>query len=176
MTTYNINELLEKKKELEAQIVEVQSNINGDELTYHKEVQVDVSTKQTKEFEKRERVDLKKYTQKFEGLVSELNKVKTAIQKFNAENITEKLYDREKARKSYDYYTRIKNNLPKTKNAGRKTLRQDKDGNTLEYVDFEVEPMFSVEEVDKRLNEIAAQERKINTEIQKINLNAKIEL
>ena len=54
--------------------------------------------------------------------------------------------------------------------------RQDKDGVALEISDFKIEPMFTREEVEKLMNNLASQERKINTEVQRLNLNAQIEL
>lgn len=66
--------------------------------------------------------------------------------------------------------------LPKDKKHQRQVTRQNKEGVALETTESTVEPMFDKKDVEKRMNEFAAQERKINTSIQKENLNAKIEV
>lgn len=176
MKTYNINELLEKKKELETQITEVLGELNSKELTYEKQTFIDLVNKTEKEFEIKKKQDLTQFSQKYLGLVDELAKIKTAISKFNADNVAELLYKREKARTTLQYLKKIKETLPKNKNVGTKVHRQNSEGVALEVVDYEIVPLFNIEAVEKRLNETAAEERKVNTEIQKINLNATIDL
>lgn len=174
--SYNINELLEKKKELESQISEVKNYTTTQNLTYKKETYTDFTQKNSKPkvIEPREKLTLNKYSEKFMSLVSELAKTKTAIAQFNALHTAELLYKREKARLSIDFLKMLKTNLPKENQEFRKVLRQNSEGVSLEIVDVEVKPMFSIEDVEKYLNETAAEERKLNTQIQKINLDAKI--
>jgi hypothetical protein len=62
------------------------------------------------------------------------------------------------------------------KKFNREVTREDKDGVALETVETTIEPMFTREEIEALMDKLAAQERKINTEIQRINLNAKIKL
>lgn len=175
-TKYNLNELLERKKELETKIQE-ENNINANNLVYEKQTIVDVNnTKNSRVIETRPQVSLNDFTMKFNGLLNELTKIKTEIVKFNAENNINLLNKRESAREKIKYLTKIKQNLKKDKQEGRKTTRTDNTGVALEYVDFTIKPMFDIEEVEKQLNESSAEERKLNTQIQKINLNAQIEL
>lgn len=174
--TYNINELLERKKELEEQLVET-SNFQQTDLVYEKQKIVDVTNKgNNREIETRKQISLNDFTMKYNGLLNELSKIKIAIAKFNAENTSELLYKRESARNRIEYLRKIKSNLKKDKQEGRKVTRQNNEGETLEFVDFEIRPMFTIEEVEKQFNETAAEERKLNTQIQKINLDAKISL
>lgn len=175
MKYYNINELLERKKELEQQIQELR-DIDSNELQYQKEIFTDVNSGQIKTYEHREKVSLIDYTMKFNGLLEELAKIKTTIAKFNAKEISEMLYKRDLCRTKHDYLKNIKNKLSKNKQQGRKVTRQNNEGVALEFVDFELSPMFSIEEVEKQMNETAAEERKLNTEIQKLNLNAKLKI
>ena len=116
MKTYNINELLERKKELEAQVTETLNGISAEELTYKKENHIELATNRNKEFENKEKQDLNKFSIKFNGLVDELARIKTAVSKFNAENISELLYKRETARNTVAYLNKIKQYLPKNKN------------------------------------------------------------
>ncbi len=175
MEKYNINELLEKKKELESQIQE-ELNIDSNTLVYQKEKLKDLQNNIDRDIEVRPKKSLNEYSQKHNGLVSELSKIKTAISKFNAEFVSENLYKREASRNKIEYLKRIKSNLKKDKQEGRRVTRTNSDGVALEIVDFEIRPMFEYEEVEKLINQTSAEERKLNTEIQKINLNAEIEL
>lgn len=173
---YNINELLEKKKALEEKIEE-KLKIDGSTLTYGEEDIIDYSNpKNNRKIIPRERVDFITYRQEFYGIVEELAKVKTAIQKYNAKNVLGKIQERENIRSKIEYLKRIKPVLPtESKNAQRVT-RQDKDGKSLEVIRTKYEPMFEKKEVEEELDRLAAKERKINTEIQKLNLNAEIDM
>lgn len=173
---YNINELLEKKKELEEQILE-NLTINEQDLIYEKQTINDVINKgNNRTIETRKQITLKNFTQKFNNLIVELSKIKTTIIEFNAVNTSDLLHDRESTRNKIGYLKVIKSNLKKDVQQGRKITRQNNNGETIEFVDFEIKPMFEMDEVEKQLNESCAEERKLNTEIQKINLNAEIEL
>jgi len=177
MTKYNINELLEKKKELEEQIFEKVSSVNGEELKYRKDVTIDHTREdRTSEYVPRPKQNIDQFTQETFGLIDELVKVKTAIQKYNAQKVLGELQKREAVRIKHKYLDSIKHNLPENKEHKRQVTRQDKDGVALETTEITVEPMFEKKDVEKRMNEFAAQERKINTDIQKQNLNAKIQL
>lgn len=174
--TYNINELLEMKKELENQIME-ELNVNAIDLIYEKQTIRDLTNKDNnREIEIRKQIDLNNFSMKYNGLVKRLSEIKTAIAKFNADKISELLYNRESARNRIEYLKRLKTNIKKDKQEGRNVTRQNSEGVALEIVDFEVRPMFELEDIEKQLNETCAEERKLNTEIQRINLNAQIEL
>lgn len=176
MTTYNINELLERKKDLENQIAE-KRKINPEELKYAKETYTDhTNATNTKVYEARPRVTLDEYARIMQSLTEELSKVKTAIQKYNAEKVLDLIHEREAARTKIAYFKDVKANLLRDTQHGRRVTRQNKDGETLESADVLVEPMFKVEEVQKRIDQLAAQERKLNTAIQKQNLDASIEV
>ncbi len=177
MTKYNINELLEKKKELERQIVDKVQEVNCEELKYRKELTVDHTRDDRKsEYIPREKQTVDQFCHEIYGLIDELMKVKTAIQKYNASKVLGELQKREAVRVKHKFLEAVKGNLPKDKEHSKKVTRQDKEGVALETTEISVEPMFERKEVEKRLNELASQERKINTGIQKQNLNAKIEL
>lgn len=178
MTKYNINELLERKKELEAQILEKSKELNCEELKYRKEVTVDHTRddKNISEYIPREKQTIDEYTKPIFDMIDELAKVKTAIQKYNASKVLGDLQKREATRIKHNYLSAVRQNLPKDKEHSRKVTRADKDGVALETTEVSAEPMFDRKEVETRMNQFAAQERKINTSIQKQNLNAKIEL
>ena len=92
MTTYNINELLERKNELEEQLKEKVSLVNSDVLKYKKEIRIDHTNGDKKnEYVPRPKVTLTEFTQKVFGIVDELEKVKTLmlkmfLEKFKNEN------------------------------------------------------------------------------------------
>lgn len=173
---YNINELLDKKKELDSQISEM-LNINQVDLTYEKQNFKDLHNNTEKAYELRPQKSLDQFSQKFNGLVSELSEIKTAISIFNAQETSALLYKRESVRNKITYLNNVKRALtPIQPNQGRKVTRHDVNNVALEVVDFEIRPMFEVEVVEKQLNEASAEERKLNTQIQRVNLNAEIEL
>jgi len=178
MTKYNINELLERKKELETQLNEKAKELDCEELKYRKEITVDHTRndKNISEYIPREKQTIDEYTKPIFDLIDELAKVKTAIQKYNAQKVLGELQKREATRIKHNYLSIIKNKLPKDKEHSRKVTRADKEGVALETTEVSVEPMFERKEVEKRMNQFAAQERKVNTEIQRQNLNAEIEL
>ena len=176
MKTYNINELLERKKELEEQVKD-ELTIDKMSLQFVEQVITDhLNAKNNKTITQRERVDLVGFSQKFNGMVEELAKVKTSIQKYNAETLLGKLHDRDSIRSRIAYLKRIKESLLKEKQYQRKVSREGKEGEPLETTEVTVEPMFKRTDVETMLNQLAAQERKVNTEMQKLNLNATIEL
>jgi len=176
MGKYNINELLEKKKELESQILE-KGNVEVDDLRYVEEETIDYTNeKNNRTLKPKVKVSLIDFSQTFNGFVEELSKVKTAIQKYNSEKVLGRLQERESVRKKIVFLQAIKKRLPVEVKFGQKVSRQDKDGQTLEIVKVKQEPMFEMKDVEKQLNALSAQERKLNTEIQKLNLDASIEL
>jgi hypothetical protein len=174
---FNVSELLERKKEIEGRMKEI-IVLNPDELVYETQETVDYTAKKEdkkKVFTPRERVDLNSFLAEFNGLVSELAKVKTAIANFNAESVAELLMQREEARQKIAMFQRIKQVFPKKlPTQSREVTREGSEGETLEAKHILKEPMFPLSSVEKQLNEACAQERKLNTEIQKLNLNAKI--
>ena len=177
MTKYNINELLEKKKELENHIIEKEKDINSEELKYMKEDITDhTNAKNNRTLEPRKKINLNEYCHTIFGLIDELAKVKTAIQKYNAEISLGMLQEREQIRRKNAFLAILKPKLIRETQYGKRMNRQDKDGVALEISDFKIEPMFTREEVEKLMNNLASQERKINTEVQRLNLNAQIEL
>ena len=194
MTEYNINELLEKKKQLEEQEKELIQGVDAEDVTYRLETIVDhTSKKNNRQIESKKKVTLLEFMQRYNGTIDELTRVKTAIQKYNADNILGKIQERDNNRKKIRFLEKLfsvivsfkkkirfleklKAVALREKKIGRQVTRQDKDGVALETVEVIVEPMFTREEIDKKFDELAAQERKINTEIQRENLNAKISL
>lgn len=174
--TFNINELLEQKKHLESKIKEKTDTLNDNELKYVKEVVTDHKNNTTRDYTPREKIALNTFLNEFNGLVDQLASVKTAIQRYNAESVLGKLHEREATRLKQSYVTAVKKKLLREKQYQRKILRQDKDGGALETSEVTVEPMFEYSEVEKLLDTLAATERRVNTEIQKINLNAEIKL
>jgi hypothetical protein len=174
--TFNINELLERKKELENKI-KIELDVDKESLLFVEQTITDhTNPKNNKKIVLREKKSLVDYSQKFNGMAEELAKVKTAIQKHNADAVLGKLHERESVRKKIEYLNKIKMFLTKDKKYQRSVTRTGKEGETLETTEITNEPMFSRDEVDKQLNQLAAQERKINTEIQKLNLEAKVTL
>jgi len=177
MTEYNINELLEKKKQLEEQEKELIQGVDAEDVTYRLETIVDhTSKKNNRQIESKKKVTLLEFMQRYNGTIDELTRVKTAIQKYNADNILGKIQERDNNRKKIRFLEKLKAVALREKKIGRQVTRQDKDGVALETVEVIIEPMFTREEIDKKFDELAAQERKINTEIQRENLNAKISL
>ena len=173
---YNINELLEKKKELEEQIAYKISEIKPDDLQYTERTVTDIQSGKDSKFAPKEKQTLREFTQQLYGYIEELEKVKTAIQQYNAEKILGEIQKRETARLKLTALKTIKNRIPANRDRTRKVTRQDKDGVALETTEVNIEPMFKIEDVEKEINTYAAQERKINTHIQKVNLDAEIEL
>jgi len=142
-----------------------------------KKVRIDHTNGDKKsEYILRPKVTLEEFTHKVFGMIDELEKVKTLIQKYNAENVLGEIQKRESARNKIAFFNLIKKNLPRDVQHSRDVSRADAEGTALESLDLTVEPMFAIDEVDKMYNQFAAQERKINTSIQKKNLEAKIEL
>lgn len=174
MKKYNVNELLEKKKDLEKQLEEFGS-ISQNDLEYDKKIFIDhTNDDKEKVIEQRPRITLNEFTKKYNTAVLELSGVNIAIQKHNAKAVVELLQKRESFRKRISFLENIKRMLPKNKEHQRGISRQ-KDDKILETVEVIKEPMFSLDDIEKQYNECAAEERKLNTEIQKINLNAQIE-
>lgn len=175
--TLNINELLEYKKELEAGIDEKQAEITKETLTYEELKSTDhKNSKRNKTYKPRERVNLQEYYQSLFGMIDELARVKIAIQRYNADKVVEQLQKRDALRKKYSALTKIKAMLPKKKHRTTKPLRVNEDDEVLETEEHISEPMFPVKEVEEQLKQTASEERKVNTNIQKTNLNAKINL
>jgi len=178
MKKYNINELLEKKKELEEQIEDAMEEITPEELTYIEEKVTDYSGDKEKitPYVKRDKKSLTEFCQTIFGYIDELAKVKTAIQKYNADNILGDLQKREATRNKISILERIKLSVPVNEQHTRNVTRKGKEDETLEITEVTKKPMFDRKEVDKQKNEYSAQERKLNTQIQKQNLNATIEI
>lgn len=151
--------------------------VNPDVLKYKKEVRIDHTNGDKKnEYVPRSKVTLVEFTHKVFGMIDELEKVKTLIQKYNAENVLGEIQKRESARNRIGFLNLIKKNLPRDVQHSRDVSREDGEGVALESLDITIEPMFNVDDVDTMHNQFAAQERKINTSIQKKNLEAKIEI
>ena len=177
MVSYNINELLERKNELEEQLKEKVSLVNSDVLKYKKEIRIDHTNGDKKsEYVPRSKVTLVEFTQKVFGMIEELEKVKTLIQKYNAENVLGEIQKRESARNRIGFLNLVKKNLPRDVQHTRDVSREDGENVALESLDTTIEPMFNIDDVDTMYNQFAAQERKINTSIQKKNLEAEIEI
>ena len=178
MKQYNINELLEKKKELENQIRDKVSGFSQEDLTYIKTEVIDYVNdgKFNKTHETRERITLGDFTRQVFGMSEELAKIKVAIQKHNANTVADLLQNREALRTKYKMLNNILMQMPKNKQVSRQASRTGKDGRTEEIMETTNEPMFERKAVEKQMNEVAAQERKANTEIQKLNLDAVISI
>ena len=174
--SYNINELLEEKKELEDQIIEFGRGVSTEKLT-HKLVTTTDHTKDVEPivYEPQPVVTLDNYLEGFNTMVKRLADIKGAIQDYNAKNILGKLQTREQLRSKIDVLTNIEGTLPINGDKETQPIR-GRDNILIQSVVTETKPMFNKKEVRKQLNELSAQQRKINTEIQKENLNAKIDL
>ncbi len=174
---FNINELLDKKKQLEKQEKEFIEEIGPSDLMYRVEDVTDhTNKKNNRKMIPRQKQTLFEYCQRYNGVVDELRDIKTAIQKYNAKTVVGLIQQRDNARKKLVLLTKLKENVPREKKFGRQVTRQDKDGVALETVDIIEEPMFTREEIGVLFDEVAAQERKCNTAIQKENLNARIKI
>ena len=175
---YNINELLELKKELEESIVEKHNEITNTSLTYEETITTDhVNAKRNKTYKPREKIALEQYYQEVYGLIDKLAKVRVAIQKYNAQQVVEMLQKRDGFRQKHAVLMKIKGNLPKKKSRASNPIRtKDETGEVLESQEYIAEPMFSIAEIDKQLSQLSSEERKINTEIQRTNLNAKVSI
>lgn len=173
---YNVNELLEKKKHLEGQIAE-KVNVSDKDLVYVEETITDrLNPKNNRKNVAKKKVSLNDFSKEVTGMVDELAKTKTAIQMYNAGDVLELLQGRNAVRTKIQFLTNVKNTLPRDMRRGRDVLSQDDNKVPVEVRETVVEPMFELGDVEKQLNELSAQERKLNTEIQKLNLNAKITL
>ncbi len=175
---YNINELLEKKKAIEKELME-KSRINSEDLIFEKQKIIDhKNEKRTKEYVPREKIGLTNYVTEVSSLAKELAQVKSAIAKHNVDALEGLLQNREALRLQRDFLTALKDTLKKVKKTFvRNVTREVHDtGEALETTETTTEPMFSGKEVEKMLSNVAEQERKINTEIQKVNLSAQVEL
>jgi len=176
--TYNINELLEKKKAIEKELME-KSRINSEDLIFEKQKIIDhKNEKRTKEYVPREQIGLDVYVTEVSSLSKELAKVKSAIAKHNVQALEGLLQNREALRLQRDFLTTLKDTLKKVKRSRRADVTREvhETGEALETTEITTEPMFAVKEVEKMLSNVAEQERKINTEIQKVNLSAEVEL
>jgi len=173
---YNINELLELRKELENKVKE-KTNFQVESLTYVEDKYTDYTNNKNNRIVKpRVKTTLNEYTTEIFNILSKLSKVKTSIQKFNSENNLIYLNERESIRNKLKFLENIKKTIPTEVKSGRQVTRQDKDGGTIEVREQIIEPMFELKEVEKQYDQLAAEERKLNTGIQKRNLNAAIEL
>ena len=176
-TTYNASELLEKKKAIEKELVE-KARIDAEDLIYEVQQSIDYKNeKNSKRYVPRDKSKLSDYTAEFSSLCQELAKIKSALAKHNVEKVKGLMNERESVRLQKTFLENLKNKLkPIRKSFDRHTIREDDDDQSIEVMEITKEPMFDIKEVEKMLANVSAQERKINTEIQKINLNAKIVL
>lgn len=173
---YNINELLEKKKSLELQIAD-KISVGPDEVKFYEEKFIDfTNANNNRTNTPRAKQTLDEFSASFSSMVDELARVKTAIQKYNASEVLGKIQLRESVRFKIARLNNIKKALVRDSQSTRTVTRASKDNETLEVKEVKIEPMFKREDIDKQLNELAAQERRTNTEIQKINLNAAVDL
>lgn len=173
---YNVNELLEKKKDLESQLKE-KISVSSDDVKFIEDKVIDhTNDKNNRTITPRAKVNLVEFTRTFFGIADELARVKTAIQQYNANKVAAMLQERDSIRGKIGYLKSIKLVLPTKSDYGRNINRQDKDGVTLETFERRTEPMFPKEEVEKQINQLAAQERKLNTAIQRMNLEAEVEV
>lgn len=176
METYNVNELLEKKKMLEGQVKE-KIMVEPEMLRYTEKKIIDHATpKNTRTVVPRQKQNLVEFSRAFFGMVDELKKVKTVTQEYNAKHVLGMLQERESIRTKHAYLGLLRQNVIREKKFNREVTREDKDGVALESEETTIEPMFTREEIEALMDKLAAQERKINTEIQRINLNAKIKI
>ncbi len=176
MTTYNINELLDEKKSLEQSMSE-RNSFPSTELLFEEIKTIDfTNNKNSSSFVPRERVTLKDFCQEFFGMTDRMKSVKVAIQDYNATQILDKIQERDSVRRKIQFLRTVKINLTHEKTNVRKPTRQSGEGQTIEVQEITREPMFDIKDVELMIDEFASQERKVNTEIQKMNLNAKIEI
>lgn len=173
---HNVNELLEKKKYLEQQIAE-KTKVENKDLVYVEETVTDrLNPENNRKNVAKKKVSLNDFSKEFNGMVEELAQTKTAIQRYNAGDVLELLQGRNAVRTKIQFLTSVKATLPTDMRRGREVLSQDDNKVPIEVRETVVEPMFELGDVEKQLNELSAKERELNTEIQKLNLNAKITL
>jgi hypothetical protein len=176
MKTYNINELLERKKHLEQQLLE-KMQINPTELVFQKDIIIDrKNEKNNRESTPRAKISLTDFSLEVNSLADELAKTRTAIQKYNAGDILQLLQSRTALRQKIEFLQGVKSRLPRDRAEQRIVLSADRENNPIEIKETVREPMFNHSDLDKVLNQFAAEERKLNTEIQKKNLNAEVNL
>ena len=173
---YNVNELLEMKKAFEKKLEEL-SQIRKEDLVFVTIKTIDYTNeKNTRELVARPRINASDFVSEFTKVADELAKVKAAIQKHNAESLTGKICERESLRRKIVYLDLVKSNLGRDKQFGRTVTRKDINQATQEVQETLGEPMFDYKDIEKMVDEFAKQERKTNTEIQRLNLEKTIEL
>ena len=173
---YNINELLDEKKHLEEQIIE-KVNVSSRDLTFVKETTIDRQDKKNnREIVLKPKVSLVNFSQVYNGYVDKLAKVKTAIQKFNANDVAELLQNRDAVRSKILLLKSVKDHLPDDLAKSRSVISTDKDGSPIEVLETINEPMFELSDIDTQLDKFCTEERKLNTDIQRLNLSAEITL
>ena len=173
---YNVNELLEMKKSLEEKLGEL-SQIRKEDLLFVTIKTIDYTNeKNSREMTLRPRTLASEFVSEFTKTADELAKVKAAIQKHNAEVLTGKICEREAVRRKIVYLDLIKGNLGRDKQFRRDVTRKDTNQVTQEVQETTGEPMFAYKDIEKMVDEFAKQERKVNTEIQRLNLEKTIEL
>lgn len=173
---HNVNELLEMKKSLEIKLGEL-ANIRKEELLYVTVKTIDYTNeKNNRDFEIRPRIAMSNFVTEYINASNELSKIKTAIQKHNADILSGKICERESLRRKISYFGMLKTLTEREKQSKREVTRKDANQTTLETQETTFEPMFLRKEIEKMVNEFAIQERKINTEIQRLNLEKTIEL
>ncbi|MEK6935850.1 MAG: hypothetical protein AABW67_03615 [Nanoarchaeota archaeon] len=132
--------------------------------------------KNNRTIETRPKIVAAEYVIEFNKTADEIAKIKTAIQKHNAETLSGKICEREAIRKKINFLYAIKQLLKREPQTRRDVTRKDINNVTLETQETIIEPMFSFKEIDKMKDEFGKQERKINAEIQKLNLDKTVEL
>jgi len=175
--TFNVNELLDKKKYVEQQINEKLGVVSEAALTYSKETITDRDKPENnREIEAKKKVTIAEFSQTLNGMIDEVASIKTAVHKHNAEKVINLLQKRNATRTKIQFLDKIKQHLPRDTKSGRQVLSQTTEGVPVEIRSVVDEPMFEIDAVNKIYDELAATERKLNTDIQKLNLDAKITL
>ena len=176
MSEYNINELLDMRKHLEAKQKEVENSLTPQKLCTMEETERDLMNGKERQIRKSDVHTLEDIAAEHAQVTSELVKVKTAITKYNATVLQDKLFKREECRNKIAYMNSVKKMLPMNPEYTKQIISQSKEGVVQLLLERKVIPSFSREAIDKMTDQFAKEERKLNTEIQKLNLEQKIEV
>jgi len=173
---YNINELLDKRKHDKEKLAELARN-ELDNRTFFavKEVELDKDGKE-KLIKEEKPVAAKEFFSQFSEVLDEIASATTAITKYNATVLKDLLAHRDAVREKIRILKVLKQRVPIDSKIERSILAQSKEGEITRYLMRTHTPLFERKEVEKMADEFAKEERKLNTEIQKLNLEQKIEL
>lgn len=173
---YNVNELIEKRKHLEEKLKTFESQeITANKLVYTK-IEMRDSTGKADVIQESKKVTFTDFFNEYAQISNELARIKAAISEYNARVLKDKLFARDEVRRQINCLKLILAKLPSDPTTQFGNRQTDKEGRIILTQYNYVNPMFEQKEVSKRFDELAALERKLNTEIQRLNLNEKVTL